>query len=111
LLRWVSQVWIRPSFREDGQPSSPVSIAEQTLVGPLHEGMYCGHCLAGDDVHQAVMTFEQAKAWAVAQPQVQGFTFQHPHRQPQEAVRVWFKSRMEVLYDDNWWAYSLGRGI
>ena len=22
--KWVSQVWIRQSFREDGQPSSPV---------------------------------------------------------------------------------------
>ena len=23
-VKWVSQVWIRQSFREDGQPSSPV---------------------------------------------------------------------------------------
>ena len=23
--KWVSQVWIRQSFREDGQPSAPVS--------------------------------------------------------------------------------------
>ena len=31
--KWVSQVWIRQSFREDGQPSTPVPESEQTLIG------------------------------------------------------------------------------
>ena len=50
--KWVSQVWIRQTFREDGQPSVPVPDSERTLVGPLHKGFYRGHCLAGDDVHE-----------------------------------------------------------
>jgi prolyl 4-hydroxylase len=48
--KWVSQVWIRQSFREDGQPSSPVPIEEQSLIGPLHEGLYQGLSVAGNDV-------------------------------------------------------------
>ena len=49
--KWVSQVWIRQSFREDGQPSSAVPIEEQSLIGPLHEGIYRGLSMAGNDVH------------------------------------------------------------
>ena len=51
-VKWVSQVWIRQSQRADGQPSVAVPIEEQTLIGPLHEGVYvgrgasqCGHAL------------------------------------------------------------------
>jgi len=108
-VKWVSQVWIRQSFREDGQPSSPVPVAEQTLEGPLHEGLYKGHCLAGDDLHEAVMTFAQAKEWASAHEQCEGFTFKHPQRRPEEPTRVWFKSHLRVLARDDWWSYSLGR--
>mmetsp|Transcript_7296 Transcript_7296/g.16015 ORF Transcript_7296/g.16015 Transcript_7296/m.16015 type:complete len:340 (-) Transcript_7296:524-1543(-) len=107
--KWVSQVWIRQSFREDGQPSTPVPIEDQTLEGPLHEGLYRGHCLAGDDIHEAIMTFEQAKQWAAAHLQCEGFTFQHPDRRPAEPCRVWFKTRLRVLCCDGWWSYSLGR--
>ena len=28
-VKWVSQIWLRHSFREDGQPSSPVPLEEQ----------------------------------------------------------------------------------
>ena len=76
---------------------------------PLHEGMYRGHCLAGDDVHVACMTFAEAKAWAAAHPGVAGFTFQHPEREPAVPVRVWFKSRMAVLYNEEWWSCSVGQ--
>lgn len=109
--KWVSQVWIRQSFREDGQPSVPVPETEQALIGPLHEGVYRGHCLAGDDVHQAVMTFEQAKAFASAHPGVQGFTYKSNVRHPEEPTHVWFKSRMRVLYNEEWWSYSLGNAV
>jgi prolyl 4-hydroxylase len=27
--KWVSQVWIRQSYREDGQPSMPVRVASK----------------------------------------------------------------------------------
>ena len=97
-VKWVSQIWIRQSFREDGQPSSPVSLEEQTIEGPLHEGIYAGHCLSGDDVYEAVMTVDQAKAWLAQHPEALGFTFQHPDRFPREPVRCWFKSRLRVLY-------------
>jgi hypothetical protein len=66
-------------------------------------------CLAGDDVHEAVMTFSEALSWAQAHEAVQGFTFEHPHRRPEDKVRVWFKSTMRVHYDERWWSYSLGR--
>ena len=86
-----------------------VPIEEQTLEGPLHEGIYSGHCLAGDDFFQAVMTFEQAQQWAAQHPSCEGFTFQHPDRRPVEPCRVWFKTRLRVLYCEGWWSYSLGR--
>ena len=85
-----------------------VSIEEQTLEGPLHEGIYAGHCVAGDDIHEAVMTFDEAKAWAASHDGCQGFTFQHPDRRPTEPCRVWFKTRLRVLYCEGWWSYSLG---
>jgi prolyl 4-hydroxylase len=135
--KWVSQVWIRQSFRADGQPSQPVSqhhsgvlprhvarlciwaripplqvpLIEQTLVGPLHEGVYRGHCLAGDDIHEAVMTLQQAQQWASSNPLCFGFTFQHASREPTVPVRCWFKSKLKVLYSEDWWTYSLGRGM
>ena len=86
-------MWIRQSFREDGQPSSPVSLEEQTIEGPLHEGTYAGHCLSGDDVYEAVMTLDQAKQWLHQHPEALGFTFQSDRRDPVEPVRCWFKSR------------------
>jgi len=110
--KWVSQVWLRQSFREDGQPSQPVPLVEQTLIGPLHEGVYRGHCLAGDDVHEAVMTVDDALAWAKAHPQCFGFTFKSDEgKRPKGPVRVWFKSQLKVLYSEEWWTYSLGRGM
>lgn len=109
--KWVSQVWIRQSFRADGQPSQPVPLIEQTLVGPLHEGVYRGHCLAGDDIHEAVMTLQQAQQWASSNPLCFGFTFQHASREPTVPVRCWFKSKLKVLYSEDWWTYSLGRGM
>ena len=41
--RTPGQVWIRQSFREDGQPSSPVPASDQYLEGPLHPGLYQVH--------------------------------------------------------------------
>lgn len=70
--KWVAQVWIRQWLREDGQPSAPAAAEEQILTGPLHEGIYRGHCLAGDDVFSASMTFEEAKAWAACHAGVEG---------------------------------------
>jgi len=110
-VKWVSQIWIRQSFREDGQPSSPVSLEEQTIEGPLHEGLYAGHCLAGDDVYEAVMTIAEARKWVDQHEQALGFTFQHESRYPTEPVRCWFKSRLRVLYQPGWWTVSVGRGM
>lgn len=109
--KWVSQVWIRQSFREDGQPSSPVPIEEQSLVGPLHEGLYKGLSIAGSDVHEAVMTFDEAKAWAAKLPNCQGFTYESKDRYPKEPTRMWFKSNIEVLFNEDWWTWSTGFGM
>jgi len=109
--KWVSQVWIRQSFREDGQPSSPVPIEEQSLIGPLHKGIYQGLCIAGNDVHEADMTFDEAQAWADKHPECTGFTYEHPERYPSTKTRVWFKAKLEILYNETWWSYSTGRGM
>jgi len=68
-------------------------------------------CIAGNDAHEAIMTFEEAKAYAASNPQVMGFTYEHPDRYPTERTRVWFKSKIEVLYNEKWWSYSTGRGM
>lgn len=40
--KWVSQVWIRQSFREDGQPSVPVSeAASKARTSPSPPTHYC----------------------------------------------------------------------
>jgi len=109
--KWVSQVWIRQTFREDGQPSTAVPIEEQSLIGPLHEGIYRGLSIAGSDVREEVLTFEEAKELAKTIPNCQGFTYEHPERYPNEKVRVWFKSKLNVLYNDDWWTYSTGHGM
>ena len=109
--KWVSQVWLRQAFREDGQPSTPVPIEEQSLIGPLHEGLYKGLSIAGHDVHEEVMTFTEAKKLALSLPNVQGFTYESKERYPEYPVRVWFKSKLNVLYNDDWWSWSTGAGM
>lgn len=109
--KWVSQVWIRQSFREDGQPSSPVPDSERTLVGPLHKGYYRGHCLAGDDILEAVMTVEEAVDWANRNQQCYGFTYNSVEKAPGKPTRIWFKSKLNVLYNESWWTYSTGLGM
>ena len=143
--KWVSQVWIRQSFREDGQPSTPVKLlpaplvlrsrqspsnsstvdnhalahcpilqvpdTERTLVGPLHTGYYRGHCLAGDDLLEAVMTIQEAIEWAKKNKQCYGFTFNSQDKDIQGPTRIWFKSKLNVLYNESWWTYSTGLGM
>jgi len=113
--KWVSQVWVRQSFREDGQPSTPVPDTERTLDGPLHKGYYRGHCLAGDDIHEAVMTVEEAIKWAEEHANTTdkcyGFTFNSTVKDPTGPIRIWFKSRLRVLYGEQWYTYSTGLGM
>ena len=109
--KWVSQVWIRQSFREDGQPSTPVPASEQTLQGPLHQGYYRGCCLAGDDIYEADMTLEDAKVWCTSNPLCFGFTYNTVEKEPTGLIHVWFKTRLNVLYNETWWSWSTGRGM
>lgn len=109
--KWVSQVWIRQSFRADGQPSIPVPLSEQTIVGPLHEGLYAGRCLAGDDLHDGVYTWEEAKTLATNMLKCVGFTYEHQDKVPVGKIHCWFKSELEVLYMEGWWTYSTGLGM
>ena len=57
------------------------------------------------------MTFDEAKAFAAKLPNCQGFTYEAKARYPTEPVRVWFKSRLNVLYNDDWWTWSTGKGM
>jgi prolyl 4-hydroxylase len=70
-------------------------------------------CLAGlcTQVHEAIMTFQQAKEFADAHPNCQGFTYESEERYPKTPVRVWFKSRLNVLYNEDWWSWSTGHGM
>ena len=60
------------SLFTDTERAKWAAAEEQILTGPLHEGIYRGHCLAGDDVFAASMTFEEAKAWAACHAGVEG---------------------------------------
>ena len=110
-VKWVSQVWIRQSYREDGQPSSPVPDSERTLIGPLHKGFYRGHCLAGDDILEAVMTVAEAIEWSSKNPHCYGFTYNSVEKNVDGPTRIWFKSKLNVLYNECWWTYSTGLGM
>jgi prolyl 4-hydroxylase len=99
-VKWVSQVWVRQSFREDGQPSQPVPDSMRTLEGPLHKGYYRGHCLAGDDIREAVMTIPEAIAWASSNDRCFGFTYNSKDKEVDGPIRIWFKSRLNVLYNE-----------
>ena len=99
-VKWVSQVWLRQSFREDGQPSQPVPDTERTLMGPLHRAYYRGHCLAGDDILEAVMTIPEAIEWASNNKQCYGFTYNSAEKEVDGPIRIWFKSKLNVLYNE-----------
>ena len=60
-------------------------------------------------LHEAVLTFDDALAWAKAHPACQGFTYQSADRRPSKPTRVWFKSRLRVLHADGWYTYSVGK--
>ena len=89
---------------------SQVPDSERTLVGPLHKGYYRGHCLAGDDILEAVMTLEEAIEWSSKNPQCFGFTYNSVERDFTGPTRIWFKSKLNVLYNEKWWTYSTGLG-
>ena len=85
--------------------------SERTLVGPLHKGFYRGHCLAGDDILEAVMTIEEAMQWATNNKQCFGFTYNSANRDVDGPIRIWFKSKLNVLYNESWWSWSTGLGM
>ena len=78
-------------------PPPPPLTDSRTFVSP------------GDDLHEAVLTFDDALALAKAHPACQGFTYQSADRRPSKPTRVWFKSRLRVLHADGWYTYSVGK--
>ena len=111
-VKWVSQVWIRQSQRADGQPSVAVPIEEQTLIGPLHEGVYVGRGAPEGAIGSATMTFDEAKAAAKAEPRCEGFTFECDERYPAYPVPVTFLSTLVVAqHIVGNWTYALGRNM
>lgn len=111
-VKWVSQVWIRQSQRADGQPSVAVPIEEQTLIGPLHEGVYVGRGAPEGAIGSATMTFDEAKEAAKAEPRCEGFTFECDERYPSYPVPVTFLSTLVVAqHIVGNWTYALGRNM
>ena len=111
-VKWVSQVWIRQSQRADGQPSVPVPIEEQTLIGPLHEGVYVGRGAPEGAIGSATMTFDEAKEAAKAEPRCEGFTFECDERYPSYPVPVTFLSTLVVAqHIVGNWTSALGRNM
>ena len=111
-VKWVSQVWIRQSQRADGQPSVAVPIEEQTLIGPLHEGVYVGRGAPEGAIGSATMTFDEAKEAAKAEPRCEGFTFECDERYPAYPVPVTFLSTLVVAqHIVGNWTYALGRNM
>ena len=97
---------------QDAHPSAAqVPDSERTLIGPLHKGFYRGHCLAGDDILEAVMTVEEAIAWASNNKNCYGFTYNSSEKNPTQPLRIWFKSKLNVLYNEQWYTYSTGLGM
>jgi len=96
-----------------------VSDSERTLVGPLHKGFYRGHCLAGDDILEEVMTVEEAMQWCAEYNKSKsstelpcyGFTFNSSDKDVKGSIRIWFKSKLNVLFSEQWWTYSNGLGM
>ena len=40
-----------------------------------------------------------------------GFTFNSADRNHQGPIRIWFKSKLNVLYNESWWTWSTGLGM
>ena len=56
---------------------------------PAPRGRVRGHAIAGDDLHEAVLTFDDALAWRSAPARA---SYQSADRRPSKPTRVWFKS-------------------
>ena len=63
------------------------------------------------------MTISQAKAFAASNEKIMGFTYNKVEKNPldnqgqEEVVHIWFKSKLNVLYNETWWSYSAGKGM
>lgn len=99
--KWVSQVWLRQDVAPACLPTKPAPLLERGLLqGPLHEGIYMGPCVAGEDAGPpAMMTYRDAlkRCRELSEECCQGFCYQHESRKPDVPVRVWFKRRLLVL--------------
>ena len=81
-------------------------------AGSLPMGFHRGLCAAGDDVYEADMTLEEARAYCDSNPECLGFTYNTVEQEPAGAVHIWFKSHLNLLDDESfgaWWTYSNGR--
>ena len=57
------------------------------------------------------MTVEEAKEFAAKIPNCYGFTYNSAERDITTPTRIWFKSKLNVLYNEAWWTYSTGLGM
>ena len=78
-------------------------------AGSLPMGFHRGLCAAGDDVYEADMTLEEARAYCDSNPECLGFTYNAVEQEPAGVVHIWFKSHLNLIYDESWFSYSNGR--
>ena len=57
------------------------------------------------------MTIEEAMQWASNNKQCFGFTYNSANRDVDGPIRIWFKSKLNVLYNESWWSWSTGLGM
>ena len=57
------------------------------------------------------MTIEEAIEWASNNRQCYGFTYNSVEKAVDGPTRIWFKSKLNVLYNETWWTYSTGLGM
>ena len=97
--------------RPDGRPVlTELGKMLEQVETTRRKGYHRGHCLAGDDIHVAVMTLEEAIEWSSKNPQCVGFTYGSDERDLSGPTRIWFKSKLNVVYNEKWWTYSTGLG-
>ena len=53
---------------------------------------------------------ENAIEWSSKNPQCVGFTYGSDERDLSGPTRIWFKSKLNVVYNEKWWTYSTGLG-
>ena len=56
------------------------------------------------------MTIPEAIQWACNNKHCYGFTYNSPTKEVNGPIRIWFKSKLNVLYNESWYSFSTDSG-